>query len=98
MKKFLRFAVKILSAGLFVYQDEIIELVEEQLKNIKSELSEKEIVREIKKILKKVDSVKSKKIKAKIANIISNRKDFNVNVLYDDTKNKFSVKLGNAIY
>jgi hypothetical protein len=95
MKKILRFAAKILTAGLFVYQDEIIEKIEKEINNIKKDLSKKDLTKQVKDILKKAEAIKSKTLKSKVADIISQNKTICLNVRFDESKNRFIIKVEN---
>ena len=95
MKKILRFAAKILTAGLFVYQDEILEKIEKEINNIKNDLSKKDITKQVKAILKKAEAIKSKTLKTKVADIINQNKTICLNVRFDELKNRFIIKVEN---
>jgi len=92
MKKILRFVGKVLTAGLFVYQDEILEKIEKEINSIRTDISKREFTKKIKAILSKVESLKNKKIKRKVANFINRNNTFYINVRFDEPKNKFIIK------
>ena len=92
MKKILRFVGKVLTAGLFVYQDEILEKIEKEINSIRTDISKREFTKKIKAILSKVESLKNKKIKSKVAEIINRNNTFYINVRFDEPKNKFIIK------
>ena len=92
MKKILRFVGKVLTAGLFVYQDEILEKIEKEINSIRTDISKREFTKKIKAILSKVESLKNKKIKSKVAEIINRKNTFYINVRFDEPKNKFIIK------
>jgi len=93
MKKILRFVGKVLTAGLFVYQDEILEKIEKEINSIRTDISKREFTKKIKAILSKVESLKNKKIKSKVAEIINRNNTFYINVRFDEPKNKFIIKI-----
>ena len=92
MKKILRFVGKVLTAGLFVYQDEILEKIEKEINSIRTDISKREFTKKIKAILAKVESLKNKDIKRKVANFINRNNTFYINVRFDEPKNKFIIK------
>ena len=92
MKKILRFVGKVLTAGLFVYQDEILEKIEKEINSIRTDISKREFTKKIKAILSKVESLKNKDIKRKVANFINRNNTFYINVRFDEPKNKFIIK------
>lgn len=92
MKKILRFVGKVLTAGLFVYQDEILEKIEKEINSIKSDISKREFTKKIKAILSKVESLKNKDIKRKVADFINRNNTFYINVRFDEPQNKFIIK------
>jgi hypothetical protein len=93
MKKILRFVGKVLTAGLFVYQDEILEKIEKEINSIRTDISKREFTKKIKAILAKVESLKNKDIKRKVANFINRNNTFYINVRFDEPKNKFIIKI-----
>lgn len=92
MKKILRFVSKVLTAGLFVYQDEILEKIEKEINSIRSDISKREFTKKIKAILSKVESLKNKDIKRKVADFINRNNTFYINVRFDEPQNKFIIK------
>jgi hypothetical protein len=92
MKKILRFVGKVLTAGLFVYQDEILEKIEKEINSIRSDISKREFTKKIKAILSKVESLKNKDIKRKVADFINRNNTFYINVRFDEPQNKFIIK------
>jgi hypothetical protein len=92
MKKILKFVGKVLTAGLFVYQDEILEKIEKEINSIRSDISKREFTKKIKAILSKVESLKNKDIKRKVADFINRNNTFYINVRFDEPQNKFIIK------
>jgi len=92
MKKILKFVGKVLTAGLFVYQDEILEKIENEINSLKDDISKKEITKKIKDILSRVETLKNKSVKYKVADIITKNKKISISVIFDESTNRFIIK------